>query len=31
MSTIEDTDKIDAIGIDKSTDTVILKIFDHLN
>lgn len=31
MSTIEDADKIDAIGIDKSTGMVILKIFDHLD
>ncbi len=31
MSTIEDTDKIDAIGINKSTGKVILKIFDHLD
>ncbi len=31
MSTVEDTDKIDAIGIDKSTGKVILKIFDHLD
>ncbi|MCX7113282.1 MAG: hypothetical protein NTX45_24855 [Proteobacteria bacterium] len=30
MSTIEDTNKVDAIGIDKETGVVILKIFDHL-
>ena len=31
MSNIEDTNKIDALGIDKECDYVILKIFDHLN
>lgn len=31
MSTVEDTNKIDAIGIDKKTDKVTLKIFDHLD
>ena len=31
MSTIEETDKIDAIGIDKESPYVILKIFDHLD
>ena len=31
MSTIEETDKIDAIGIDKENPYVILKIFDHLD
>ncbi|RUM93975.1 MAG: hypothetical protein DSZ28_05620 [Thiothrix sp.] len=31
MSTIEDTSKVDAIGIDKNTGIVILKIFDHLD
>jgi hypothetical protein len=31
MSTIEDTKSIDAIGIDKHTGVVILKIFDHLD
>ncbi|MCF6345558.1 MAG: hypothetical protein L3J00_03710 [Thiomicrorhabdus sp.] len=31
MSTIEDTNKIDAIGIDKNSGIVILKIFDHLD
>ncbi|MGE8359563.1 DUF6572 domain-containing protein [Pseudomonas sp.] len=31
MSTIEDTNKIDAIGIDSATGKVSLKIFDHLD
>jgi hypothetical protein len=31
MSTVEDTNKIDAVGIDKKTDKVTLKIFDHLD
>jgi hypothetical protein len=31
MSTIEQKDKIDAIGIDKETEITILKIFDHLD
>lgn len=31
MSTIEDSNKVDAIGIDKTTGFVVLKIFDHLD
>ena len=31
MSTIEEIDKIDGIGIDKVNPYVILKIFDHLD
>ena len=31
MSTVEDTNKIDAIGIDKKNNKVTLKIFDHLD
>lgn len=31
MSTIEDTNKVDAIGIDKTTGVVVLKVFDHLD
>jgi hypothetical protein len=31
MSTIEDTSAVDAIGIDKNTGKVVLKIFDHLD
>ncbi len=31
MSTIEDTNKVDAIGVDKHSGIVTLKIFDHLD
>ena len=31
MSTIEETNTIDAIGVEKSTGKVVLKIFDHLD
>jgi hypothetical protein len=31
MSTVEDTNKVDSIGIDKNSGVVILKIFDHLD
>lgn len=31
MSNIEKTNEIDAIGIDRDTGIVVLKIFDHLN
>lgn len=31
MSTVEEINKIDAIGIDNKSNKVILKIFDHLD
>lgn len=31
VSTVEDTDKVDAIGVDRATGMVILCIFDHLD
>ena len=30
MSTIENTNTVDAVGVDKATGIVVLKIFDHL-
>lgn len=31
MSAVQDLDKIDAIGFVSSTNSVVIKIFDHLN
>lgn len=31
MSTVEDTDNVDAIGLDKANGAVVLNIFDHLD
>ena len=31
MSTIEDTSSVDAIGINKDSGAIVLKIFDHLD